>query len=405
MTLPLAGIKVLDFSEHGFVPSAAAALADFGADVIKIERPTGDPMRLVHPNRLVPDADGVEYMYDLVNRNKRGIALDVTVPAGREVFERLVGWADVYITNQLPRVRRKLRTEPDDLFALNPTLVFAKGHGYGQAGPDAESGGFDGVSYWARGSVAHVLTPDGSPEPINQRPALGDIPSGMFLAGGICAALVHVLRTGQGTVVDTSLLGAATWALSPDLAYASVTGETMDSGPERPRSPLTFAYRTSDGRYLQLIMLDDDRYWAPACRALGLGELVDAYADDAVRRPAWPELRARFRAAVAGLTRAELEARLRAEDCIFSVFADPPEVVADPAIAANGYLMAHPAVPGLRLAAAPVQFDDAQPAIRRPGPRLGEHSAQILTALGYAADDVARLVEDGVVAVSPDPAR
>ncbi|MDT3438783.1 MULTISPECIES: CaiB/BaiF CoA-transferase family protein [unclassified Pseudofrankia] len=397
MTFPLAGIKVLDFSEHGFVPSAAAALADFGADVIKIERPTGDPMRLVHPNQLVPSADGVEYMYDLVNRNKRSIALDVTVPAGREVLERLVQWADVYITNQLPRVRRKLRTEPADLFAVNPRLVFAKGHGYGQAGPDAESGGFDGVSYWARGAVAHTLTPDGAQEPIDQRPALGDIPSGMFLAGGICAALVHTLRTGQGVVVDTSLLGAAAWALGPDLAYASVTGRMMDSGKDRPRSPLTFAYRTRDGRYLQLIMLDDDRYWAQACRAVGLPELIDDYPDDAARRPAWPALRERFRAAVAGFARAELSDRLRAEGCIFSVFADPPEAVADPAVAANGYLMPHPTVPGLRLAAAPVQFDDAQPAIRRPAPGIGEHSGEVLAELGYGHDEVARLATDGVV--------
>jgi len=131
MTLPLTGIKVLDFSEHGFVPSAAAVLADWGADVIKIERPEGDPMRQIIKNNLVADADGYDYLFQLVNRNKRGVAVDVTVPRGREVFERLVRWADVYITNQLPRVRRKLRTEPADLFAINPRLVFAKGHGQG----------------------------------------------------------------------------------------------------------------------------------------------------------------------------------------------------------------------------------------------------------------------------------
>ena len=151
MSLPLAGIKVVDFSEHGFVPSGAAALADWGADVVKIERLEGDPMRSVIRNGLSPEADGVDYLFEMANRNKRGIALDVTTPAGRAVFERLVRWADVYITNQLPRVRRKLRTEPDDLFALNPKLVFAKGHGQGQRGADAEAGGFDSVSFWSRG--------------------------------------------------------------------------------------------------------------------------------------------------------------------------------------------------------------------------------------------------------------
>src|ERR1700704_1561999 len=193
MTLPLDGIKIVDFSEHGFVPSAAAALADWGADVVKIERLEGDPMRSVIRNGLSPAAEGIDYLFEMANRNKRGIALDVTTPAGRVVFERLVRWADVYITNQLPRVRRKLRTEPDDLFALNAKLVFAKGHGQGQRGPDAEAGGFDSVSFWSRGGVGHILTEPGADRLVMQRPAQGDVPSGMFLAGGICAALVGAM--------------------------------------------------------------------------------------------------------------------------------------------------------------------------------------------------------------------
>ncbi|MBX6388643.1 MAG: CoA transferase [Frankia sp.] len=361
MTFPLDGIKVLDFSEQGFVPSAAAALADFGADVVKLERVAGDPMRRIHEDRLVASADGVGFMFELVNRNKRAIALDVTVPAGREVFERLVGWADVYITNQLPRVRRKLRTEPEDLFAINPRLVFARGHGQGQAGPDAEAGGFDSVSFWARGGVGHLVTAPEADSPAQQRPAFGDIPSGMNLAGAVCAGLVHVLRTGRGVVVDTSLLATAVWTVSPDLAFASATGRTMRSEEDGVRSPLTYSYRTADDRYLCLVMLNEDRYWPRACRAIGLPELIDAYPDAATRRPAWADLQTRFRAAIAGLPLAELVERLRAEDCIFSVYASPAEVVTDPAVEANGYLMPYPANPGLRLAAAPAQFDNARP--------------------------------------------
>src|SRR3974390_1147808 len=224
MTLPLTGIKVLDFSGHGLVRWAAAAVGDWGADVVKIERPDGDPMRQIIANGLVADADGYDYLFQLVNRNKRGVSVDVLPPAGREVFERLVRWADVYITNQLPRVRRKLRTEPSDLFALNQRLVFAKGHGQGQRGVDAEAGGFDSVSFWSRGGVAHLLTEPTADTPVGQRPAQGDVPTGMFLAGGVCAALVHAQRTGQGVVVDTSLLSGAVWTLGPDLAYASLAG-------------------------------------------------------------------------------------------------------------------------------------------------------------------------------------
>ncbi len=286
MTLPLSGIKVLEFSEHGFVPSAAAVLADWGADVVKIERPEGDPMRQIIKNNLVPDVDGYDYLFQLVNRNKRGVAIDVTVPRGREVFERLVKWADVYITNQLPRVRRKLRTEPADLFALNPRLVFAKGHGQGQRGVDAESGGFDSVSFWSRGGVAHVLTGRDATEPVGQRPAQGDVPTGMFFAGGVCAAIVHAQRTGVGIVVDTSLLNGAVWTLGPDMAYASLAGqEAPPRAGSGPRSPLVATHRTADGRWMMLSMLDDDRYFAPTCRALGVPELVERFPDDATPAP------------------------------------------------------------------------------------------------------------------------
>jgi crotonobetainyl-CoA:carnitine CoA-transferase CaiB-like acyl-CoA transferase len=399
MTLPLSGIKVVDFSEHGFVPSAAAVLADWGADVVKIERPEGDPMRLIIKNNLVADADGYDYLFQLVNRNKRCIALDVTVPAGREVFERLVRWADVYITNQLPRVRRKLKTEPEDLFAINARLVVARGHGQGQRGPDAEAGGFDSVSFWTRGSVAHLLTEPDAPAPIMQRPAQGDVPTGMFLAGGVCAALVHAQRTGAGVLVDTSLLNGAVWTLGPDLAYASLTGHEAPRRSASPaRSPLVATHRTADGRWMQLNMLDDDRYFAPTCRALDAPELIDRYPDDARRRPAWTEIGEQFGKIIAGLTWPELSQRLRQQGCIFSLYASPEEVVADPAVVENGYLMPHPAHPPLRLSAAPAQFDNEVPTIRRAGPALGEHSREVLGELGYAPREVEALVASRAVA-------
>jgi crotonobetainyl-CoA:carnitine CoA-transferase CaiB-like acyl-CoA transferase len=399
MTLPLTGVKVIDFSEHGFVPSGCAVLADWGADVVKIERPAGDPMRQIIRQGLVPDVDGYDYLFQLVNRNKRGVSIDVLSDDGREVFERLVRWADVYVTNQLPRVRRKLRTQPEDLFALNPRLVVARGHGQGQRGEGAEQGGFDSVSYWSRGGVAHMLAdPDAERLP-SARPAFGDVPTGMFLAGGVCAALVHVQRTGQGVLVDTSLLNGANWTLSPDLAYASMTGAEPPRRTSEPgeRSPLGWTYRTGDRRWLMLMMLDEGRYWAQACRALGVADLIEPFADETVRHDAWPEICNRFAKAIGQLGREELTERLNAEDCIYSFVASPPEVVADPAVVENGYLMEHPEHPGLRLAAAPAQFDNELPQIRRRGPDRGQHSKEVLAELGYAPADVERLLSSGAV--------
>ncbi|MEW1931360.1 CoA transferase [Rhodococcus sp. NPDC079359] len=397
MTLPLTGIKVLDFSEHGFVPAAAAALADFGADVVKIERVEGDAMRAIIPSGMVPSKDGYDFLFELVNRNKRGIALDIGRAEGRGVFEKLVKWADVAITNQLPRVQRKLHTEPSDLLALNPRLVVAKGHGQGQRGPESEAGGYDAVSYWARGGMAHVLTDDGAVRPAQQRPAIGDIPSGMFLAGGICAALVHVSRTGEGIVVDTSLLGSAAWNLGPDMAYASLTGEQLPKAPLSDMAPLIRQYRSADERWVALMMIDEARYWEPALKALGLDALVEKYPDQAARRANRESVAAQIGAVIAGLDSATLTERLGDHQCIFSFYSTPVDVQTDTAVAANGYLMKHPDHPDLKLSAAPVQFDDEIASIRRAAPEKGQHTREILAEIGYSASDIESLVESEVV--------
>jgi crotonobetainyl-CoA:carnitine CoA-transferase CaiB-like acyl-CoA transferase len=398
VTLPLDGIKVVDFSDNGFVPSGAAALGDFGADVIKIERPIGDPMRRIISSGMVPTVDGYDYLFELVNRNKRDIALDVETDEGREIFEKLIAWADVYITNQLPRVRAKLHTDPADLFALNTSLVFAKGHGQGQKGPDAGAGGYDGVSYWARGGMAHALTPPGATQLTNQRPAMGDIPSGFNLAAGICAGLVHVLRTGEGIVVDTALLNTATWTLGPDLAYSSLSGQELNLtvDPNALASPLRSQYKTKDDRFVTLMMIVEANYWPQACRAVDLPELIEPYMDPEVRQAAWGEITPKFKAKIAGWTKAELDERLRAEGCIYAFIAAPIEVIDDPAVEANGYLMQHPR-DDLKLSAPPVQFDDTPHQIRRPAPGLGEHSIEVLELLGYDEASIEHLIESGTV--------
>lgn len=404
MTLPLDGVRVVEIAEQAFVPSAGAALADYGADVIKVERLAGDPIRSIIARGMVPSADGVDFLFEIANRNKRTIALDITVPSGREVLEKLVRTADVFLTNQLPQVQRKLRTGPEDVFALKPDIVFARGHGQGQRGPEAEAGGYDGVSYWARGGLSHLLTDPAAQQPATQRPALGDLPSGMFLMGGICAALVRVARTGQGTVVDTALLNSAAWTLSPDLAYTSLTGRQMVLMAE-PRSPLTVTYKTADGRFVQFMMINENKYWQTCTDLLGLGDIGTKYADPAERRENWPELGRLFAEAVSGIEHDDLVARLRERNCIFSGYATPTDVLADPAAEANGYLMAHPTHPTLRIPAPPVQFDDTACEIRRAAPRLGEHTTAVLAELGYSAAAVAELIAAGTVVdgVSTNP--
>lgn len=247
-----------------------------------------------------------------------------------------------------------------DLRALNPALIYARGSGYGPRGPDAGAGGFDSVSFWSRGGVAYMLSPPEGP-PTLPRPALGDGPCGMFLAGGIAAALVRRALSGAPSVVDVSLL--------------------------------------ADGRFVQLNMLDAGRWWTPACRALGLDDLAadPRYGSDAGRRRHSAELRQHFAEAIARLPRKDLESRLRAEGCIFALVASPTEVVADPQVTANGYLAARPGHPVARLASSPVQFDESPLRVTRAAPGPGEHAAEILTELGFTASEQAELALTGVL--------
>jgi crotonobetainyl-CoA:carnitine CoA-transferase CaiB-like acyl-CoA transferase len=396
----LEGVKVLEVAEHGFVPAAAAILAEWGADVVKVERPTGDPLRQIQQMGLVADTGDFNFLFEQFNRNKRGVAIDLRTADGRAVLDRLIAWADVYITNFLPSARQKLRLDPENIWAVNPACVYAIGSGQGLEGPDADDGGFDAVSYWARGGLAHMLTPVGGPL-VQPRGALGDAPSGAYLAGGIAAALYRRQRTGEPTIVDVSLLGSAVWTLAVDLVPTTIL--ERDPTPHAPgaglASVLVGSYRTADNRWLSLNMLDPERHWEPTCRALGLDELLsDArYATVADRTDRRDELRAVFVERIGSLRLAELKQRLSEHDTIFSAIASPIEVIDDPQVRANGYLAPHPAHEKARLASAPVQFDGHGLEIRRPAPDIGEHTDEVLRSIGMDDDELARLRDEGVL--------
>jgi crotonobetainyl-CoA:carnitine CoA-transferase CaiB-like acyl-CoA transferase len=397
----LDGVKVLEVAEHGFVPSAAAILAEWGADVVKVERPTGDPLRQIMAMGFVADTGDFNFLFEQFNRNKRGVAIDLRNDDGRAAVDRLIAWADVYITSFLPSARDKLRLNPDDIWAVNPRCVYAIGSGQGLRGPDADQGGFDAVSYWARGGLAHMLTQKGAPL-VQPRGALGDAPGGAYLAGGVAAALFKRERTGAPTIVDVSLLGAAVWTLSNDLVPTTILGV------EPPRhiagkslgSVLVGSYRTVDERWLSLNMLDPERHWAPTCRALGLDNLVDRpeYATAALRAEKVGELYPIFVERIGSLTLADLKTRLSAHDTISAAIASPVEVIDDPQVHANGYLVSHPDHPRARLASSPIQFDGEGLRIRRAAPGIGEHTDEVFRGLGMDDAEIARLRGVGALA-------
>ena len=228
---------------------------------------------------------------------------------------------------------------------------------------------------------------------------MGDAPSGAMLAGGIAAALFQRERTGKGSVVDTALLNFAVWQLGVDLSATTITREEpIKVHPGRTRSnPMVGPYQTADGRYLILNMIDDMRHWAPACRALGFPELIDdpRFVDTAARAANCGELFDRIADVIASHSLDDLKAMLKREDTIFAALQSPLEVIDDPQVIANGYLARHPGHPTFRVATAPMQFDDEQINIRRGAPGVGEHTDEVLTEVGFSADELAALRDAG----------
>ena len=224
MTQVMQGIRVVEVAQWWFVPAAAALLADWGAEIIKVEHPvTGDPMRGLISSGMVGVNVRVNFMVEQSNRGKRSVGIDIAKPGGHELLMKLVEGADVFLTSFLPEARKKLKIEVEDLRARNPRIIYVRGHGHGVRGPDIHKGGYAAASFWSRGGVAHALTPPGADAPIMQRAAFGDSTGAITIAGGIAGALLHRERSGEATVVDVSLLGTAMWILAPDIVASTLS--------------------------------------------------------------------------------------------------------------------------------------------------------------------------------------
>lgn len=399
----LQGIRVIEVAEWFFMPACGAVLADWGADVVKIEHPTrGDPLRGLLTSGMMPGGKGVNYMVEHANRGKRSVAVDLGTDGGREVLYRLVEKADVYVTSFLPAARQRLRIDVEHLHEVNPRLVYAKGHGQGQDGPDREKAGFDAASFWSRGGIAMRLTPPDADAPVMQSAAFGDSIGGMFAAGGVAAALLERERTGRGTTVDVSLLGTAAWVLAPDILAAHLHGSEMPRfrRTENP-NPLVNSYRTRDGRWLFCNMLQPERYWDGFVRALGHPELAG--------EPAFASALARFENRTAVIARideifrerdfADWAARLTANDCVWAPMQTPAEVARDPQVAANGYLVPgeHPEHGSFHTVASPVQIGGQTVGTSRVAPELGQDTETVLLDAGYGWEELARLKEQGAI--------
>jgi crotonobetainyl-CoA:carnitine CoA-transferase CaiB-like acyl-CoA transferase len=404
MSHALSGVRVLEVAAWTFVPAAGAVLADWGADVIKVEHPeTGDPQRGLVSMGLIPGGpDAVNYIMEQPNRGKRSIGIDISTDAGLDILYKLAETSDVFLTSFLPAVRQRLKIDVEHIRAVNPTIVYARGSGQGPLGEDRERPGYDGSVYWGRGGVAHALTPADSKFPIGGRAAFGDLAGGMSIAGGIAAGLFQRATTGEAPVVDVSLLGLAMWQLSPDIVASGLYGG--DPMPKFGRSaspnPLVGSYRTSDDRFITLMMLQSDRYWPEFCTCVGRPDLItdERFVDGGARFANREECVRTIDELFASKTYEEWKTILANLSGAWAPVQMASELVDDPMVVANGYLARVDRDDGQSydLVANPVQMDETADQLRA-APGHGEHTDEILLELGMDWDAIIAGKEAGAV--------
>ena len=400
----LDGIKVVEVAIYAFVPSAGAVLADWGADVVKVEHPeTGDPVRGLSAYGVAPGDGGVTMLWEVFNRGKRSVGIDLRNPRGRELLMELIDGADVFLTNFMQPARVKLGLDAEQVLARPPRIIYGRGPGQGPLGPDADKGGFDGLSYWGRPGVSTASMPPGYDFPIMlPGPAFGDVQSGMNLAGGIAAALYKREKTGKGSVVDVSLLGSGLWAMGATIAgsYATKKDNIVQLDRYRPPNPLANMYRAADGRFFLLGMLEGDRYWPGLCQALGRPELAQdqrftAMADRATNSEACVKI---LDGIFADLTLEQVAELLNSQEGQWATVELPGDTIHDEQSLANKYIQMVHYENGADLPMVPVPavVDEDIPALRR-APDQGEHTDEVLGALGHSEDELIDLKVAGVI--------
>ncbi|HEY4331243.1 MAG TPA: CoA transferase [Ilumatobacteraceae bacterium] len=398
MQQPLAGVKIVEVAQFTFTPAAGAVLADWGADVIKVEHAeTGDAQRGM---RSQP-TDGVWMpVMEHPNRGKKSIGLALENPAAHAVLLELCRDADVFLTNFLPDARRRLHIEVEDIRAVNPDIVYVRGSAHGQRGPWAERGGFDGTSFWCRMGGAWGVTPaDGDHLVGMPAGAYGDSIGGMTIAGGIAAALLGRARTGETSVVDVSLMSVGAWAFGLSLGNAAMTGVNQPAPVlDGTLNPVANTFRTSDGRWINFTMMQPFRFFPDVCRHLGLDHLIGDPRFDTFEHLMANTLAAsaEFTAAMAAKPYAYWLERLQTMEGQWAPVQEPLDILADPQMSANGYLVTVTDADGRErtLVANPVQFDEQPPVIVR-APRFAEHTDQLLTELGHSEDEIINLKIEG----------
>jgi len=404
----MAGFRVLELAQFTFVPAAGAILADWGADVIKVEHPLrGDTQRgFLNMGGIQVDPDRHPLM-EHPNRGKRSVGIDVSTPGGQEVLYELAKTSDVFLTNYMPAQRQKNKFDVEHIRAVNPDIVYARGSAYGDKGAERDTGGYDGTAFWTRSGVGYALTPEELGGALGQGiPAFGDSIGGMFIAGGISAALLHRERTGEAVEMDVSLLSTAWWAAGASVTQGMETGEVMRTsmpGSLAPSvNPFMGNYQTSDGGTINLCIISPTGLIRDTFEHLGIPEAADDPRFSDVlpliqNADAAAELIAK---AFAGKPFEYWRQHLKTMKGQWAPFQSLIDLADDEQAIANDMIAEVELASGgkpFRVVRGPVQFNH-EPLVTTRAPQASEHTEIVLMELGMDWDRIAELKESGAVA-------
>lgn len=395
----LEGIRVIEYATYMAAPGAGSILRDWGAEVIKVEPPGGDPIRSFFSTIGTDIQDNPVFDFD--NRGKKSIILDTRTEDGQAVLRDLAASADVFLTNVRPGGLSRSGLDYESLSAVRPKLVYCSLTGYGLTGPSADKPGFDVASFWSHAGVAALTIPKGQ-EPFALRTAFGDHTTSMAAAAGICAALVEAGRTGRGRLVEASLLRTALYAMGSDFAIQLFFGRIGSTKSRKEAiQPLMNFFQTRDGAWLCIVSRQGNVDWAPLCKALDL----EAHIEDArftsakARRQNADQLVDLFDKAFAQFSKADMASRLDAQQIAWAPVQTLAEVAADPQVMAAGGITQTPSADGISSfasPASPIRFPGADDGPKGPSPKAGEHTREILKGLGRSTDEITRLLNAGI---------
>lgn len=396
MGKPFEGIRVLEVAAWTFVPAAGAVMADLGADVIKVEPPGGDPQRGLK-NMLNFETEGPNPFNEVPNRGKRSITLDLKTEAGREALLAIARKSDVFLTSYLEELRRKLRLDVEHIQAINPRIVYVRGTGWGSEGPMRNTGGYDVAAGWATSGMAHHVTTERGP--VGQPPAFFDLIGGNAIAGAIAMALLQRERTGRAETVDVSLMNVGMWTMSPGIVSAPYVDQLMKSDRSSAGNPVANHYRTRDGRWIYLVLLQSDRFWAELCGILERKDMIadPRFVDGAARFQHRVECIRELDETFASRSFDDWRARLAHLSGVWAPAITLKEVHDHVQVEPNGYLAKVTGHDGLdfKLVVPPMRFGGESTKPAGPAPEAGQHSEAILLDVGLGWEDITRIREAG----------